>query len=352
MRMGIAEMSAGWTVMAAAMLSTAVLAQEPDAKVKYGTPPLNRNRAEVMRFYEENVYGVRPDLKDFVKRAKVVAEEKAEALNATKKVWEINTMTPLGEKTFRAYGYFPKREGRAPVFVYLHFNDPEQEHARWPVKMILERGYATVSFCYNDVVKDDAKVFDGIERKPDSWGAISAWALAASRVVDVLVEEPAADAEKIAVVGLSRLGKTALWAGATDTRIAYTVSNCSGCLGARLTTRNVRGETIDQITGKFPHWFALTCRAQFAGKDASLPFDQHWLLGTIADRLLAVGSAEDDWWACPSGEMAAWELSRGQWDARQHKQNRTHYHFRRGGHDILPEDWADYMDFAASHDWK
>lgn len=142
------------------------------------------------------------------------------------------------------------------------------------------------------------------------------WALAASRVADWLETEPLADTNRLAVIGLSRLGKTALWAGATDTRFSMVCPNCSGLFGARMATRNLGGETIDQITSKFPHWFAPQCREKWCGKDWELPFDQHWLLGAIAPRLLAVGSADLDWWACPSAEFCSWECSRGAFPIR------------------------------------
>ena len=109
-------------------------------------------------------------------------------------------------------------------------------------------------------------------------------------------------------------------------------------------------ETIDQITAKFPHWFAPQCRAKWRGKDWELPFYQHWLLGAVAPRLLAVGSAEDDWWACPSAEFCSWECSRVAFQQLK-CQDRTTYHVRHGGHDLTPEDWREYLDFAEKHGW-
>lgn len=324
-----------------------------------GILQLNRNRDEVLRIFEENVYGVRPDLEGFVPRAKVVSEERMPGGGMLRRKIAINTPTPLGETTFTATAYFPEGGAKVPVFVMPSFNEKNPgefenawrgEMSRWPVNEIVARGCATVAFNYNDVLTDDAHVFDGVNRSPNGWGAISTWALAASRVMDWLCEEPLADAARVGVVGHSRLGKTALWAGVNDTRFAMVCPNCSGMFGARMTTRNLGGETIGQITQVFPHWFAPQCRERWLGKDWELPFDQHWLLAAVAPRLLAVGSAENDWWACPSAELCSWECSRPAFIELNARDNTT-YHFRHGDHDITPEDWKEYLDFAQKHGW-
>ena len=325
-------------------------------------PPLNANRAKVVDFFAENVYGVRPELSGFRKTCTVKDRGVDETLKARRFDVTLNTMTPCGETNFTALALVPvAADGkRVPCFVYVSFEDPEAilarkpdvKHWRWPVRDILAAGFATVSFDYQAVFPDrtqDVKRWGrSKDRAPNGWGAISAWALAASRVLDWIEATPGIDATKVAVVGHSRLGKTALWTGATDTRFAYTVINCSGCLGARATTLNLRGETLAQITGQFPHWFAPNCAAKFAGKDAELPFDQHWLIAALAPRLVTVGSAEEDHWACPSAEHAGLDLARPAWGEER---GRCHYHIRPGEHDIKPVDWADYMDFARRHGW-
>ena len=317
-------------------------------------PPLEKDRGRALGVLAENVYGVRPDLKDFRKAQRVVETVDAPEFGAIRQTVELNVLTPVGERTFRAYAYFPKHEGKVPAFVYLAFcdpkafdRDPNHGNLRWDVKDVLARGYATAAFCYTDVLPDKSDVFANVTRGANDGGAISCWALAASRVADWLVTCPQVDADKLGVVGLSRLGKTALWAGANDTRFALVASVCSGCLGARLQDVNWRGETIEQIVTKFPHWFAPNCR-KLIGRDRELPFGQHWLLAAIAPRLLVVASAEDDWWACPSGELLAWELSREVWGRES---NRSHYFIRKGEHNIRESNWIDILDFAKSHGW-
>lgn len=343
MRLGV------FSVLLAAALAVPSVSAAEWYDAKSGVPPIELDRAKVLRFFAENIYGVRPEWNS-ERSSEVVKEEDVPALAAVRKVIRVETLTPLGPKTFDAVGYFPQKPGPVPVYVYISFRAAtETENPRWPIGLILSRGAATVAFCYNDVLKDDSKVLDGVERADNAWGAISTWSLAASRVIDYLVTDAQVDPAKIAVVGHSRLGKTAIWTGANDERVAMTVSNDSGCFGARLHARNICGETINQITARFPHWFAPNARKLYCGMDekGTLPFDQHWLLATVSPRLLAVGSAADDWWACPSGEMACWEYARHVWK----DQTSAEYHVRPGKHDINSVDWNAYLDFAARKGW-
>lgn len=338
------RMAAG-AALALGMTFAAV--QEAGAYVR--VPQLHHDLEAGLRTMAENVYGVRPEFPDFRPTAEVVKTEPLAGGIGTKKLVKINTMTPLGEKTFEARVFLPKRDGKVPAFVNLVFKWEELENGRCPTELILARGCAVAAVNYNDVLRDDRDVLKDVKRPENGWGAISTWALAASRVADWLVTEPAVDASRLAVVGHSRLGKTALWAGANDKRFALTCPNDSGCFGARLSAFNINGETIRRITTWFPHWFAPKC-ASFSDKDDSLPFDQHWVMATIAPRLLAIGSADGDWWACPAGELAGYQLAKETFEVNKAAEN-IDFHIRHGGHDITPEDWNAYLDFAARRGW-
>lgn len=240
----------------------------------------------------------------------------------------------------------------------------ENLQTRLPYQDIAERGYAVALLHANDVCNDDPATYqrgimDFAPRESGSgWGAIGAWAWAASRVADWVLQDKRFAGEKITVCGVSRAGKTALWCAAQDQRIAAVIATVSGCGGASL-LRGKTGEHIGDMSRQFPHWTNENY-AGYAQREQDLPVDQHMLLALCAPRPLYLSDAIEDDWADPRKAFEAARLASeayevlGKTGLAAGKFPPVHtplhsgtiaYHVRTGGHGLLPYDWQQYLAF-------
>ncbi len=280
---------------------------------------------------------------------------------------------PVGLVTSTDFPLDPKaRVSSRPQFGARDFRMSETLRGvsayRWPVRMLQGAGYAVLVSCYGSWVPDDRNEWKTHGVYPllgcqDECpvGAISLWAWAIQRLMDAAGTCPEIDASQVAVAGHSRLGKAALWAAANDRRIGAAMANNSGCGGSAPAAHPV-GETLEQMAERFPHW-TIPPRDGGASK---LSFDQHHLLSLIAPRTVFLAAANADIWADPIGSYCAlreasefwrfehpegfdWPLAEEIWRSCGRVQNGPlGYHLRPGGHDILPYDWRNFLDFLKS----
>ncbi|WP_206107676.1 glucuronyl esterase domain-containing protein [Paludisphaera rhizosphaerae] len=379
------------------------------------TPELwvKTRRPELLRLFESQVFGKTPTpAKPIVVTSEVVSED-SQALGGKAVRRDVTIRFGDGPNAphMDLLLFLPKDASathRAPAFLGLNFegnhavsNDPGVrvptcwmretkdgkivDHKateagrgsvfdRWCVDKIVGRGYALATVCYNDIDPDyDDGFQNGVQPlfyrpgqtkpDPDQWGSIGAWAWGLSRALDYLETVPEVDGKKVAVMGHSRLGKTALWAGAQDQRFALVVSNNSGEGGAALSRRNY-GEDVAHLNTSFPHWFCGNYK-QYSGHEEKLPVDHHELLALIAPRPLIVSSAEEDRWADPRGEFLSAKaadpvyrllgtdgLTLKEWPSPAEdslSKGTLAYRYRPGKHDVLASDWDAYLNFADAH---
>ncbi|GAB4138991.1 MAG: acetylxylan esterase [Planctomycetaceae bacterium] len=390
---------------------------------------LKKRRPEILRLFEEHVYGKSPK-PTIASTTSILGKEKVfnglgirHQLELEFYSVAVTTRGPqskLGTRVLRftMVTYLPtKATGPVPTFLALNFkgnhtiesdptlkitqswvrNDPKNgvtnhkasaksrgaAKSRWAIEKILKAGYGLATIYYGDIVPDHK---DGLKSGPhrfflkkgqsepaaNEWGAIAGWAWGLSRALDHFEgrdfiarrrksNETRVDPKRVIVMGHSRLGKTALWAGAADPRFAMVISNNSGCGGAAL-SRRAFGETVKRINTSFPHWFCGNFK-KYNDNENNLPVDQHMLVSLIAPRPVYIASAQQDQWADPRGEfLSAFHANpvyrlfgtnglptKTMPAVNNPVMGRIGYHIRTGKHDVTDYDWDQYIKFADMH---
>lgn len=335
-------------------------------------------RAEVLELFRQHVYGRVPSTP--YQTTFQVTHEDPQAMEGRATLRQVDVTISAGGKslTIQLRLFVPNQAAKPVATFLLICNrgpeniDPtrQQKSEFWPAEEVVARGYGIAAFHNADVDPDKHDGFqNGIhgmldrgQRAPDAWGTIAAWAWGASRCMDYFETDKDIANDKVAVIGHSRGGKTALWAAAEDERFAIAISNDSGCGGAALSRRQAKGkETVARINKSFPHWFNENFKS-YNDREEALPVDQHMLIALIAPRGVCVGSAEQDLWADPRGEFTSVVLAgpvyrlfgkQALGDSPEMPPigepihgDGTHYHIREGKHNLTLFDWMTYLDFA------
>lgn len=332
-------------------------------------------RPEILRLFEDNIYGQMPQDFDSIKYVPVGHEMEAMNGKAVLKQMDIQIFRKLKSITIHLVLFIPAYSKRAtPVFLLINNRsknntDPTRtvKTEFWPAEQVIDSGYAIAAFHVSDLAPDNKNMFINglLQLYPEQMDAdngmraIGAWAWGASRVMDYFETDRSIDPRKVAIVGHSRGGKAALWASAEDPRFAMCFASCSGNSGAALARRRF-GETIEKINQTFPYWFCNNYK-RFDNKEDDLPVDQHMLIALSAPRCVYTTNATKDLWADPKGSFLSIKNAEPVFSLYQLKsglpaemplpdqpviQSSIGYHLRSGIHDLTAYDWARFIQFA------
>lgn len=367
-----------------------------------------KRRPEILRLFEEHVYGRSPAAPERIDFTVTSTQPDAQDGKATRKQVTIYVTGDRSGPSIDLLLYIPNGVKKpAPAFLGLNFYgnhtiqaDPAiklsdrwmrankekgvvDHHAteasrgtsasRWPVEKIVDRGYALATVYYGDIEPDFPdgwklgvrRAWNTVDQEggygPTRLGSIGVWAWGLSRAMDYLEQDADVDSHRVAVMGHSRLGKTALWAGAQDERFALVISNDSGEGGASLVRRRF-GEALHHSVSMVPYWYRQRY-ADYAKREGDLPVDAHELIALAAPRPVYVASAQEDLWADPHGEFLAAKHAGPVYQlfglggvgveemppVDKPVGDFVGYHVRTGVHDVTDFDWEQYMDFADRH---
>lgn len=345
-------------------------------------------RPEILKLYEAEIFGRVPATAPKVRFE--VLEKDVAAFDgvALRKHVVAHFGDKPGAPAVNVMLYLPaKASGPVPVVLHITFGGdplpgdrpgqtptsatpPRRLNDTGPVAEVISRGYAYVILRYTEIQPDNAagrtQGVMGLAMTPgqtvpgpDEWGTIGAWTWGLSRIVDYLETDSAVDAKRIALVGHSRLGKTALWAGATDSRYALIYSSQAGEMGSALSRRDY-GETVDDMAANFGYQFAGNFQ-KYSGHWNDMPVDAHMLISLSAPRPVLVSAGSGDQWSDPRGEFLSmvaagpvWRLL-GQSDLGTTEMpaldvpvatGTLAFLNHNGPHAVTPLDWKTFLDFA------
>jgi hypothetical protein len=239
----------------------------------------NERRPQVVELFEREVYGRIPAGVPNVtwKVARTLeAMVGGKPVHAREIVGHVdNTACPGIEVEIHAAVVLPATaKGPVPVLLMFGFgtmpDEPAPSFGPEPpspksTDQLIAAGWGYVSLRTNSIQADNgAGLTTGIigltnhgkRRTPDQWGALRAWGWGASRVLDYLETDPAIDAKRVGIEGVSRYGKAALVTMAFDSRFAIALIGSSGEGGVKPHRRNF-GEAVENLTSSYSyHWMA------------------------------------------------------------------------------------------------
>jgi len=367
----------------------------PLLSLNNGSPVINeadwltKRRPEIITHYEDNIYGHVPLTAPSVSYEVSSTEQGLFNSTAIRKTLTVRFRSKTKSTLAHVIIYLPSQTQKpCPLLIHVTFSGAypikaDTTHADvkrrtelnelGPINTILAHGYGYAIVRYTDIEPDmpwnkpdrpigvRALALDAgqTEPNPQDWGAINAWSWGLSRIIDYFVNDSSIDSKKIALIGHSRLGKTVIWAGAQDTRLALVFSSCAGELGTSLARRDF-GETVDDMAERFSYQFCANIQ-KFRGKWDSMPVDTHMIIALNAPHPVFITGGTQDLWADPKGEFLA-EVNAGPVYRLFGKKGLgisdgppvdtplisgdLGFYFHTGGHAILASDWSTFLRFA------
>lgn len=338
-------------------------------------------RPEIIRLFEENIYGTMPEKGYFLKSEVLEQNNPIEDKFIRKQI----LLTINKKIKLNILLYLPISKIKVPVFLALNFkgnhtvtfdknvflpNDAEEKDRgiksyRYPIEYMLKEGFGFATVFSEDIESDNKESYNyGIRNLFDekyTWGTICAWSFGLRRIMDYLEKNAKIDSSKVILIGHSRMGKSALWAGVKDTRFWGVISNNTGCAGAAL-ARSKLGERVSRINKVFPHWFSEKYK-EYSNREEKLPIDQHMLIASMAPRPVFVSSKNLDKWADPKGEYLSCIYSNPAYELYFLKILKNNipkinkpliksivgYQLMEGEHDLNKNDWIGFISFCKYH---
>jgi hypothetical protein len=181
--------------------------------------------------------------------------------------------------------------------------------------------------------------------------------------MDYFETDKSIDAGHVALFGVSRLGKTVLWAGARDERFGMVIASCSGEGGAAVARRNY-GETMKHMSDSTRYFYQFSGNYyKYRENPNDFPVDANMIISLMAPRPLLLQTGDTDYWSDPKGEFLAAVaagpvykllgkkgLGTDEWPvAGQPILNDLGYYMHAGGHGALPADYGIFIRFMKMH---
>ncbi len=351
------------------------------------------SREEMIDILVKEEYGTMPDLEYTVTVSDPVFVEKryCDSTVHHSRV-EMTVTTKHGSHTIPVQRILHTDGSVNPFFIFLGFRRDVPDRY-YPAEEIADNGFDVLAVCLDDITTDDDDFNNGLptifipngQERNDDAGKLVYWSWFASRMMDYAETLPSLDKTQAAVVGHSRLGKTALLTAMLDTRFRYAFSNDSGCSGAALARGNsgtvaqagipledmgdyrrdmTKGESIRFVVKYFPFFF---CKNYHKYVSTNIPegFDQHFLVASIAPRFAYIASANRDFWADPVSEFLSGVAASEAYEkmglkglvhdeklpevGERFHEGRIGYHLQKGPHFLSRHDWQEFMAFIRKH---